>query len=54
MRPAPFYIHRFIKPFFGRISSHPNDGEYEASDKLVYELYGMTAEEIALLEGKGK
>ena len=25
-----------------------------AIDKLVYELYGLTAEEIAIVEGKGK
>ncbi len=25
-----------------------------AIDRLVYELYGLTAEEIAIVEGKGK
>ena len=43
--PAPEIVHQLVKRFEDNLES------YKQIDRLVYELYGLTEEEIKIVEG---
>ena len=43
--PAPEIVHQLVKRFEDNLES------YKQIDRLVYEFYGLTEEEIKIVEG---
>lgn len=52
--PAPAVIRQLVERFEANLDTYRGGGYNETLiDRLVYELYGLTEEEIAVVEGNG-
>jgi len=54
--PAPAAIRQLVERFEANLDTYRGGGYNETLlriDRLVYELYGLTEEEIAVVEGNG-
>ncbi|GMU48078.1 MAG: hypothetical protein AMXMBFR31_03040 [Candidatus Desulfobacillus denitrificans] len=51
--PAPVAIRQLVERFEANLDTYRGGYNETLIDRLVYELYGLTEEEIAVVEGNG-